>query len=257
MFPGQPINRMRSDSYSMTMDLSVLSSQIIDAAKAEGSCLVGFADITSLRGMQAGDETVFQFPSAITFAVEIPEAAVKASLNKPSIEMREAYKMCNKKLKAAGERIVAMLTDAGYKARFIDPAQRVNPEQLLGAISQKAIAAQAGLGWIGRNGLFITEEYGPRQRMGAVLTDMPVKERATLINNQCGDCTACIDKCAMKVLKGARFKHHPSSRDEVIDWAKCGDYEKRLIGDGSKPEMACGRCISVCPFSFKGERPSG
>ncbi|MDD1771386.1 MAG: hypothetical protein LUQ09_00535 [Methanomassiliicoccales archaeon] len=230
--------------------IEVMYNRIMETAMNEGSFLVGFADLAPLKGIQTGDDTVLQFPSAITFAVEIPEAAVRASMNKPSTEMREAYKMCNKKLKAAGEKIVAMLTEAGYKARFIDPAQRVDPERLLGAISQKAIAAQAGLGWIGKNGLFITERCGPRQRMGAVLTDMPMREGATLIDNKCGDCTACIDKCAMKVLKGAGFKHHPASRDDVIDWAKCGDYEKRLIGDGSKPEMACGRCIAVCPFSF-------
>jgi len=142
-----------------------------------------------------------------------------------------------------------VLTAAGYKARFVDPAQRIVPEKLLGPISQKAIATQAGMGWIGKNGLLITDKFGPRQRMAAVLTDMPVSRKAELINNKCGDCTACIDHCAMKVLKGPSFKHHPESRDEVIDWAKCGDYEKRLIGDGSKPEMACGRCISRCPFS--------
>ena len=142
-----------------------------------------------------------------------------------------------------------MLTAEGYKARFIDPAQRVNPEKLLGPISQKAIASLSGMGWIGKNGLLITEAYGPRQRMGAVLTDMPVTRMAKLVDNQCGDCTACIDRCAMKVLKGPEFKHHPESRDLVIDWSKCGVYEAKLIGDGSKPEMACGRCISVCPFS--------
>lgn len=190
-----------------------------------------------------------EFPYAVTFAVEIPKAAALASLEKPSVEMREAYKMCNKKLKAAGERVVELLTAAGYKARFIDPAQRVNPEKLLGPISQKAIAALSGMGWIGKNGLLITNEYGPRQRMGAVLTDMPVNRRVELIENRCGDCTACIDRCAMKVLKGPDFKYHPETRDQVIDWAKCGAYEAKLIGDGSKPEMACGRCISVCPFS--------
>ncbi len=142
-----------------------------------------------------------------------------------------------------------ILTAAGYKARFIDPAQRVNPEKLLGPISQKAIASLSGMGWIGKNGLLITEEFGARQRMGAVLTDMPVTRKAKLIDNKCGDCTICIDKCAMKVLKNPDFTHHPENRDMVIDWAKCGVYEAKLIGDGSKPEKACGRCISVCPFS--------
>lgn len=228
-----------------------LYARIEEAAKLAGSGLVGFANLSPLKGMLAGDATTFEFPYAVTFAVEIPEQAARASMNSPSTEMREAYKMCNKKLKAAGEKVVEILTAAGYKARFIDPAQRVVPEKLLGPISHKAIASLSGMGWIGKNGLLITEAYGPRQRMGAVLTDMPVTRTAKLIDNQCGDCTACIDHCAMKVLKGAEFKHHPESRELVIDWAKCGVYEAKLIGDGSKPEMACGRCISRCPFSFK------
>lgn len=203
--------------------LEPLYKKIETAARESGSGLVGFADLSPLKGILAGDATTFEFPYAVTFAVEIP--------------------------KEAGEKIVQLLAAEGYKARFIDPAQRVNPEKLLGPISQKAIASLSGMGWIGKNGLLITDEYGARQRMGAVLTDMPVTRKAKLVDNKCGDCTACIDRCAMKVLKGPEFKHHPESRDLVIDWHKCGVYEAKLIGDGSKPEMACGRCISVCPFS--------
>ncbi|MCG7843962.1 MAG: 4Fe-4S dicluster domain-containing protein [Methanomassiliicoccales archaeon] len=229
--------------------LEPLYAKIEEAAKQAGSDLVCFANLTPLKGILAGDATIFEFPTAVSFAVEIPKEAALASLKKPSEEMRSAYKMCNKKLKATGEKVVELLTAEGYKARFIDPAQRVVPEKLLGPISQKAIASLSGMGWIGKNGLLITDKFGARQRMGAVLTDMPVTRQIKLIDNQCGDCTACIDLCAMKVLKGPDFKHHPENRDLVIDWAKCGEYEVRLIGDGSKPEKACGRCISVCPFS--------
>lgn len=229
--------------------LEPLYAKIEAAAREAGSGLVGFANLAPLKGIQAGDATTLEFPYAVTFAVEIPKEAALASLKKPSEEMRSAYKMCNKKLIAAGERIAEILNAEGYKARFIHPAQRVVPEKLLGPISQKAIASLSGMGWIGKNGLLITEQFGARQRMGAVLTDMPVTRKVELINNKCGDCTACIDRCAMKVLKGPDFEHHPENRDLVIDWAKCGEYEVKLIGDGSKPEKACGRCISVCPFS--------
>ena len=232
-----------------TGTLEPLYQKIEAAALESGSCLIGFADMSDLKGMPAGDAAVFEFPYAVTFAVEIPKEAARASLEKPSEEIRSAYKMCNKKLKEAGEKIVQILAAEGYKARFIDPSQRIDMENLLGPISQKAIAARAGMGWIGKNGLFITDEYGPRQRMGAVLTDMPVTRKAKLVDSKCGECTECIDRCAMKVLKETEFGHHPESRDAVIDWKKCGVFEAKLIGDGSKPERACGRCISVCPFS--------
>jgi hypothetical protein len=92
--------------------------------------------------------------------------------------------MCNKKLKEAGEKIVQILAAEGYKARFIDPAT-VNPEKLLGDIPE-GHRLPVRDGRIGKNGLLITEKYGPRQRMGAVLTDMPVTRKAKLVDNQCG-----------------------------------------------------------------------
>jgi epoxyqueuosine reductase QueG len=234
---------------TQTGTLETLYQKIEAAALESGSFIVGFSDMSDLKDMPAGDGTVFEFPYAVTFAVEIPKDAVRASLEKPSEEIRSAYKMCNKKLKEAGEKVVQILTAEGYKARFIDPSQRIDPENLLGPISQKAIAAGSGMGWIGKNGLFMTDEHGPRQRMGAVLTDMPVARKAELVQSKCGECTECIDRCALKILKETEFVHHPGSRDEVMDWKKCGEFEAKLIGDGSRPERACGRCIAVCPFS--------
>ncbi len=224
-------------------------SRIEAAAKEAGAAKVGFANISGLKGLQVGDDTVFAYNSAVTVMVEIPIEAVKQSLESPSEEMRAAYKQCNMKLKKAEEKVVETLKSAGYEARLIDPSERVNKEMLLGAISHKAVARLAGMGWIGKNGLIITEDYGPRLRMGTVLTNLPIENNPQPLKNGCGSCTACIDNCPMKVLKGPTFTDHPESRESVIDWAKCGKYEHTLIGDGSRPEKACGRCIAKCPKS--------
>lgn len=229
--------------------MNELFSAIEVAAKEAGAARVGFANISALRTMQVGDHQVFEFPSAISVMVEIPIDAVRCSLDSPSEELRSAYKQCNMKLKKAEEKVVETLKAAGYDARLIDPSERVNKEMLLGAISHKAVARLAGLGWIGKNGLIVTEDFGPRLRMGTVLTNMPVAKNPAPQTNDCGECTACVDNCPMKVLKGPEFKDHPESRDQVIDWAKCGKYEHTLIGDGSRPEKACGRCIAKCPKS--------
>ena len=234
--------------------LDMLQTRIGEAVREECSGLVGFADLSSLKSIQIGDPTVFEFPSAVSYAVEIPEAAFSVSGTGPSNKLHRGYLANNEKVLAVGDKIVAMLTEAGYRARFVNRTQNVDQKHLIGPISQKAIAAQAGLGWIGRNGLFMTDINGARQRLGAVLTDMPVLKNAPLIDSKCGDCTICIDRCPMEALKGASFQHHPGSRDLVIDWAKCGEYEDRLLGDGDRRPKVCGRCIAVCPFSFQGER---
>ncbi|MGD0819097.1 MAG: hypothetical protein ABR986_11990 [Methanomassiliicoccales archaeon] len=229
--------------------MNELFSEIEAAAREAGAAKVGFANISTLKAMLVGDQTVFEYPSAISVMVEIPEDSVRSSLVAPSVELRAAYKQCNMKLKKAEEKVVEILVAAGYKARLVDPSERINKEMLLGPISHKAVARLAGLGWIGKNGLIITDDFGPRLRMGTVLTDMLVAKNPDPLKNDCGACTACIDNCPKKVLKGPEFKDYPESRDYVIDWAKCGKYEHTLIGDGSGPEKACGRCIAKCPKS--------
>jgi epoxyqueuosine reductase len=230
--------------------LGVLCKRIAELAREGGAFKVGYADVKELKGMVAGDPSTFDFPNAVSVAVEIPKDAVRTALEVPSAEMREAYKQCNKKLKQIGDQIVEEIITAGYKARFIDPSERVVPEKLLGPISHKAIAHLAGLGWVGKNGLLISQENGPRLRMGTVLTDMPVAENPPLLVSGCGECMLCIENCPTSSLKESpAFEDHPQDRDLVIDWAKCGRYEKALIGDGSRPEKACGRCIATCPKS--------
>jgi epoxyqueuosine reductase len=230
-----------------------LWEQISQLALSGGAFRVGCADIRSLQDLQVGDPTTLDYPSAVSFAVEIPPAAANASMKAPSEEMREAYKQCNKKLKQIGAQVVESLSSAGFQARFVDPAERIVPEKLLGPISHKAVAHQSGIGWIGKNGLLITDEHGPRFRMGTVLTNMAIVEKPVLLDCQCGECTLCIDECPTNSLKATTgFKDHPQDREQVIDWGKCGKYEKALIGDGSRPEKACGRCISVCPRSNLG-----
>jgi len=237
-------------SYSMKEPLPGLQEQIGQIALSGGAFRFGCADIRSLQDLQVGDPSTLDYPSAVSFAVEIPPAAAMASLKSPSEDMREAYKQCNKKLKQIGAQIVESLTSAGFQARFVDPAERVVPDKLLGPISHKAVAYLSGIGWIGKNGLLITEEHGPRFRMGTVLTNMSIVENPAPLECQCGECTLCIDECPTNSLLGPpEFRYRPQDREQVIDWAKCGKYEKALIGDGSRPEKACGRCISVCPKS--------
>jgi hypothetical protein len=83
-----------------------LFSKIEATAKEAGAAKIGFANISGLKGIQAGDDTVFGYPSAISVIVEIPLDAVRSSLDSPSEEMRTAYKQCNMKLKKAEEKVV-------------------------------------------------------------------------------------------------------------------------------------------------------
>ncbi len=226
--------------------------QDIKAIAAEhGVPIIGFGKASDIADVKRYGPDSFDFPTLISMSDQLPLDAIKEARTKPSIDLRESYKVVNRKLMGTCNAILERLAEDGYKGYVIHPANRPDAENLRGFVSLKAAARVCGLGWIGKNGLLVTKEFGPRQRSITIFTDMPWDGEVEMQECQCGDCRACIENCALKVLKDQPpFKYHPPSRDVTFDWEKCGKYEARLVGDGSKPEKACGRCIAHCPLSY-------
>lgn len=56
-------------------------------------------------------------------------------------------------------------------------------------------AALAGIGEIGWSKVFITPEFGPRQRIGVILTDAVLEPDPVSINNFCDGCKLCVKEC--------------------------------------------------------------
>lgn len=63
-----------------------------------------------------------------------------------------------------------------------------------GALSDRAVAERAGLGWIGKNTSLLTPEFGSWVYLGEMLTDAPFPPDQP-VEEECGDCTLCIDSC--------------------------------------------------------------
>jgi ferredoxin len=108
------------------------------------------------------------------------------------------------------------------------------------------VARDAGLGEIGRMGLLMTPELGPRVRLGVVTTDLP------LIPDQRDDNTSVLDFCRIcqKCAEACPGQSIPFGDREEIDGAlrwrinaeSCFRYWNRIGTD-------CGRCVAVCPYS--------
>jgi len=71
------------------------------------------------------------------------------------------------------------------------------PNVLLNA---KVLAQAAGLGEIGKNGLFLTPEFGPRQRFAMLLTDAELEPDKPFEPYLCKNCNACIDACPLEAF---------------------------------------------------------
>ncbi len=110
-------------------------------------------------------------------------------------------------------------------------------------------AVQAGLGWIGKNDVLVTEKFGPRVRLGVILLDYPFLTCGKPIKQSlCGSCQSCIKVCPYQALYGIDWE--PGlSRDDLIDCKLCNLKRRGLFMEYGR-KCACGHCILVCPWGL-------
>ena len=121
-----------------------------------------------------------------------------------------------------------------------------------GPVLERAYAALSGAGWLGRNGLWLTEQAGSYQYLAVLLTSWPVEPKAPH-PYRCGSCRACVQNCPTKAI----------GPGGLVDARRCLSYwtiEHRgllplwlwdYLGDWL---FGCDDCQTVCPWN--GKRPA-
>ena len=121
-------------------------------------------------------------------------------------------------------------------------------------VMDKAWAARAGLGWIGKHSNLINRDIGSWFFIGEMIVNAPL-ESDRPVADMCGSCTKCIDACPTNAIV----------EPYVVDAKKCISYltiEHREddIPDELVPKMGnwvfgCDICQDVCPWN-KFQTPS-
>ncbi len=117
-----------------------------------------------------------------------------------------------------------------------------------GPLSDRSYAAQAGLGWIGKNGMLIHEVDGSYFFIGTLLTALENDTEAATVADRCGTCTRCIDACPTNAILP----------DRTIDSGRCISYATIEHRGPLDPDVAahlegnafgCDICQEVCPWN--------
>ncbi|WP_018658725.1 tRNA epoxyqueuosine(34) reductase QueG [Allofustis seminis] len=115
-----------------------------------------------------------------------------------------------------------------------------------GVFIDTAVAQRCGLGFIGKNGLLITKEFGSYVYLGEIITDLKLEPNA-IIENGCGECNRCIDSCPTGALLG----------DGRMNAKRCLSYQTQVrdyIPEEFRKKMGhviygCDICQMCCPYN--------
>jgi epoxyqueuosine reductase len=124
-----------------------------------------------------------------------------------------------------------------------------------GPLAERAYAASAGVGWIGKNTCVLNQQQGSWLLLGVLVTSLELEPEAWSLPaaDRCGSCTRCIDACPTDALLDPE-----ATGVRQMDATRCIAYltieKKGSIAEELRPPMGrqvfgCDICQDVCPWN--------
>jgi len=153
-----------------------------------------------------------------------------------SEELRAAHGVKMDKLKA--------FLDQHQVSYATPPASPAEDGEHRAAFSYKWAAIHAGLGFIGKNDVFVHPRYAQRVRISCLLIDFDMPTDAAVMESQCGACVKCVEACPHRFISGAAWRADVK-RDELVNYKECAKMSKHS-GEGAK--YLCMHCALACTY---------
>ena len=209
-----------------------------------GAALVGWADLAALPpDVRAG------LPRGVAIAVALDRTIVRAIGGGPTKEYFAEYVRVNGLLDDLAAAAAAWLQARGHRAEArAATLARLDPQALRTPLPHKTVATRAGLGWVGKCALLVTEAFGSAVRLATVLTGAPLAVGRPVDESRCGACAACVEVCPDGAPSGREW-HAGMAREELFDAAACYAAARRMCREAGIGGMVCGMCIAACPWT--------
>ncbi|MDR0469941.1 MAG: 4Fe-4S binding protein [Peptococcaceae bacterium] len=199
-----------------------MNIEIEKLLRERGAGIVRFVDISSLPMDQTQG-----FVKAVLFCIPLSKGYVQAVRDGADIDVEhDEFVDREHETDAVADWLAGYLNQAGYRAYSqseISNAQNgnFNPDTRSSKLPHKTIATLAGIGFIGKNNLLITDEYGCAFSMCTVLTDAPVAvESHPPLPSKCKGCDICKQACPANAITGNEWTED-TKREDLVDVFKC------------------------------------
>jgi len=244
------INRLAPGQIYAVSDRAQMSRDIKTAAKFLGASLVGICRLdrrwvySHIFDPVTFEHSPFDIPEefeyAIVIAVEMDYEVIKLS---PALIAEVTPADAYSRMAFVAGRLAHFIRGLGYKAIPSGNDSALNIP----------LAIDAGLGELGRNGILITEKFGPRVRLCKVFTDLPLIPDKPIefgVMEFCNSCKRCAETCPGRAIsfgeptnEGSTVYNNSGAYKWYIDSEKCFQFWGQNDGGG------CNNCIRVCPFN--------
>jgi arsenite methyltransferase len=199
-------------------------------AHSMGIVSIGYAQIDS---SWANTDEPLNYPNVIVLTLEMGKDIIEAP---PGPKAQELNNNTYAKLGHITYALSDFIRAKGFATQVAHPYG--------GLVSFSPLGQEAGIGWIGKNGLLITPELGPGQKISAIFSsieNLPIKtsEDHSWIDEYCEKCSKCIKACPEKAL---------IETEGCCGVKETNFIQNRCIGCSE----GCTYCIEGCPFDQKG-----
>ena len=229
-----------------------LKKEIAGYLEEKGADLVGFASTEQwVQDGRVGDayRPASIWPSARSVIVFGLQMALPIVETTPSVQHRDLYTTCNRRLDDLAFDLTRRLNRQGHAAIPLSRDGYANIHILIrkpaAAFAHIFSAYYAGLGHIGVNNTILTRAFGPRVRFVSVFTDASLPADTSPAQRLCIRCGACVRLCPVHALQISK-KDLADSDIPVATYHRraCAEWARALTERGCYP---CGICIKVCP----------
>ncbi len=209
-------------------------------ARLGGAILFGVADLSDVEDV-SGEVRLTGLTTGISFGYRLSDIVLDGIVDHPTRTYQYHYRQVNILLDQIGLRMSGHIQETGCRAFPVPSSQVVDWDRFTGHISHRAVGRLAGLGWIGRNNLLVSPDYGSRVRYASVLTDLALPYDRP-IEWGCGTCRECISACPGGAIGESLAQ---------FDLQKCIETMDRIKKPANIGSRICGLCVKAC--SGKGQ----
>lgn len=210
-----------------------------------GADLVGIGDITILPA-----DVRINMTYGIAVAVAIDPNVINGIENGPTLEYYDSYNNLNIKLDEIVSLGAQYIQSLGYDAIAQTTSEISKTETDYSTVlPHKTVATRAGIGWIGKNAMLVTKEFGSAIRISAILTNACLEADRPINESKCKDCMRCKEECPGEAISGKNW-NIASYRDMFFDPIKCRRAARSITKQLLNIEKTlCSKCVYVCPYT--------